>query len=78
MDHIGLYSVMELLIMIGWDDGLGQVTDVHWLAQEGVIPKLVAKLHPQYDAVIYLLLLFDSLWLTLTIDLLCVAWRAVT
>ena len=23
--HIGLYSVMELLIMIGWDDGLGQI-----------------------------------------------------
>jgi len=22
--HIGLYSVMELLIMIGWDDGMGQ------------------------------------------------------
>jgi len=27
VNHIGLYSIMELLIMIGWDDGLGQVND---------------------------------------------------
>jgi hypothetical protein len=48
INHIGLYSVMELLIMIGWDDGLGQVNDVHWLHEENVIPLLVEKLDPKY------------------------------
>ena len=47
--HIGLYSIMEILIMIGWDDGLGQVNDVEWLYKENLIPKLVAKLTPQYE-----------------------------
>ena len=47
--HIGLYSIMEILIMIGWDDGLGQVNDVEWLYKEQLIPKLVAKLTPQYE-----------------------------
>ncbi len=51
VDHIGLYSVMELLIMIGWDDGLGQVNDVQWLFKENVIAKLVAKLDPKFDTV---------------------------
>ncbi len=27
VNHIGLYSVMELLIMLGWDDGLGNNTN---------------------------------------------------
>ena len=47
--HIGLYSIMEILIMIGWDDGLGQVNDVEWLYKENLIPKLVAKLTPEYE-----------------------------
>ncbi len=49
VDRIGLYSVMELLIMIGWDDGLGQVHDVAWLYKENLIPKLVDKLDPKYE-----------------------------
>ena len=49
VQHIGLYSVMEILIMIGWDDGLGQVNDVEWLYRENLIPKLVAKLTPDYE-----------------------------
>ena len=48
--HIGLYSIMEILIMIGWDDGLGQVNDVEWLYREQLIPKLVAKLTPDYES----------------------------
>ena len=48
--HIGLYSIMEILIMIGWDDGLGQVNDVEWLYRENLIPKLVAKLTPDYES----------------------------
>ena len=48
--HIGLYSIMEILIMIGWDDGLGQVNDVEWLYKEQLIPKLVAKLTPEYES----------------------------
>ena len=35
--------------MIGWDDGLGQVNDVEWLYQQGLITKLVAKLDPKYE-----------------------------
>jgi hypothetical protein len=34
VNHIGLYSIMEILIMIGWDDGqsssLGLSNDVEW------------------------------------------------
>lgn len=47
--HIGLYSIMELLIMIGWDDGLGQINDIQWMYREGTIPKLVAKLDPAFE-----------------------------
>ena len=49
VNHIGLYSIMELLIMIGWDDGLGQINDVEWLYKENLIPKLVDKLDPIYE-----------------------------
>jgi hypothetical protein len=49
VEHIGLYSIMELLIMIGWDDGLGQVNDVQWLHKEKLIPMLVAKLDPVFE-----------------------------
>lgn len=50
VQHIGLYSIMEILIMIGWDDGLGQVNDVNWLYTENLIPKLVSKLTPEYES----------------------------
>eukprot|EP01083_Nonionella_stella_P048399 129431_1 len=40
--HIGTHSIMELLIMLGWDDGSEQ--DHVWLYQLDVIPKLVANL----------------------------------
>ena len=36
VNHIGLYSIMELLIMIGWDDGLGQVNDVQVFSSFGL------------------------------------------
>lgn len=53
IDHIGLYSIMELLVLIGWDDQRGATTDVQWLYKEGLIPKLVAKLAPEFDAEVH-------------------------
>jgi len=48
LNHIGMYSMMEILIMIGWDDSLGQVADLQWLFSANLIPKLVAKLGPEF------------------------------
>jgi len=49
--HLGLYSVLELIIMLGWDSGLmeGQI-EQRWMLAQGLIPKLVRRLHPQYQS----------------------------
>lgn len=50
--HLGLYSVLELIIMLGWDSGLsmeGQI-EQRWMLGQGLIPKLVRRLHPQFQA----------------------------
>lgn len=49
--HIGLYSAMELLIMIGWDDGLGGNQDVEWLVANDLTGKLIEKLDPVWETV---------------------------
>jgi len=57
LKHIGLYSVMELLIRIGWDDGGGpdelgftpENIDPEWLHKADLVPRLVAKLDPEYE-----------------------------
>ena len=65
LNHLGVYSVMELLIRIGWDDGsqMGYGMDVmedagvegehaNWLRDAGLMTKLVGKLGPEFrDAV---------------------------
>jgi hypothetical protein len=28
IEHIGLYGVMEVLVLIGWDENLGQINDM--------------------------------------------------
>lgn len=55
--HIGLYSVMELLIRIGWDDGGGieelgstpEEIDPEWLHKAELVPMLVKLLDPAYE-----------------------------
>lgn len=58
LTHIGVYSIMELLIRIGWDDGSGGVesyeeddpgADAGWLQKAQLIAKLVAKLNPKHE-----------------------------
>jgi len=57
LKHIGLYSVMELLIRIGWDDGGGpdeigfspENIDPEWLHKADLVPMLVAKLDSKFD-----------------------------
>jgi len=57
LTHIGLYSVMELLIRVGWDDGGGEDevgaipedTDPEWLHNANLVNLLVEKLDPKYD-----------------------------
>lgn len=57
LNHIGLYSVMELLIRIGWDDGNGaeqvesKSLDPTWLHKADLVRRLVAKLDPKFDTV---------------------------
>jgi hypothetical protein len=55
LKHLGLYSGMELCIMLGWDSGWQQQNDGmmeqqqgHWMQAQGLIPKLVRRLHPHY------------------------------
>lgn len=57
LTHIGLYSVMELLIRIGWDDGGGpdelgftpENIDPEWLHKADLVQMLVSRLDPKYD-----------------------------
>lgn len=58
LTHIGVYSIMELLIRIGWDDGSGGMeacededpnVDNSWLQKAQLIPKLVEKLSPKHE-----------------------------
>jgi hypothetical protein len=51
LKHIGLYSIMEILIMIGWDDGLGGTQDVAWLVANDLTGKLIEKLNPVWETV---------------------------
>jgi serine/threonine-protein phosphatase 6 regulatory subunit 3 len=51
--HLGLYSILEILIMTGWDSGWDTNTqegsiDQTWMLSQGLIPKLVRKLHPRF------------------------------
>jgi len=47
--HLGLYSLLELLIMLGWDSGLDNATDQRWMLHQRAIPKLVRRMHPAYQ-----------------------------
>jgi hypothetical protein len=49
LKHIGLYSIMECLIMIGWDDGLGGQQDVSWLVEADLTGQLISKLAPHWE-----------------------------
>jgi len=57
LNHIGVYSIMELLIRVGWDDGSGmshfseEELDSDWLQEVGLAGKLIAKLHPNLEKV---------------------------
>ncbi len=62
LTHIGLYSVMELLIRIGWDDGGGNAgleqhdfepQDRLWLQRAGLVPRLLAKLDPKFESQVH-------------------------
>jgi hypothetical protein len=45
INHIDSTSIMEVLIMLGWDDGYYQHSnDVQWLVQLKFIPQVVGKL----------------------------------
>ena len=47
--HLGLYSIMELLIMLGWDSGLMEASiDQSWMLSQRLIPKLVRRLSPAF------------------------------
>ena len=47
--HLGLYSILELIIMLGWDSGLmdGSI-DQTWMLSQRLIPKLVRRLAPRF------------------------------
>lgn len=55
LTHIGVYSIMELLIRVGWDDGSGmsqfeeEDIDSEWLQQANLAGKLISKLHPDFE-----------------------------
>jgi hypothetical protein len=57
LTHIGVYSIMELLIRVGWDDGSGmsqfddEDLDSDWLQQANLAGKLIAKLHPDFERI---------------------------
>lgn len=62
LNHIGLHSVMELLIRMGWDDGTqdgaglayndneGELgVNPMWLSDENLVGKLIDRLSPQHQ-----------------------------
>eukprot|EP00475_Leptophrys_vorax_P033466 TRINITY_DN5259_c0_g1_i1.p1 TRINITY_DN5259_c0_g1~~TRINITY_DN5259_c0_g1_i1.p1 ORF type:complete len:568 (-),score=151.44 TRINITY_DN5259_c0_g1_i1:916-2619(-) len=55
INHIDSTSIMEVLIMLGWDDGFYQHSnDVHWLLQLKFIPQIVAKLGKEFSEDIHI------------------------
>jgi len=57
LNHIGLYSIMELLIRVGWDDGNHDAQqfdneeeiDSDWLHKANLVSRVVARMDPFYD-----------------------------
>jgi hypothetical protein len=62
VNHVDSTSIMEILIMLGWDDGFYQhANDVNWLLQLKFIPQIVAKLGKEFSE--------DVTWFFLACDL---------
>jgi hypothetical protein len=47
---ISMHCAMELLIVIGWDSGTGQIHDPSWLLDTGLVGLLLAALTPTPEA----------------------------
>jgi hypothetical protein len=49
-NHLESTSIMEVIIMLGWDDGFYQHSnDVNWLLELKLIPQIVSKLAKEFD-----------------------------
>jgi hypothetical protein len=58
-NHLESTSIMEVLIMLGWDDGFYQHSnDVNWLLNLKMIPQIVGKLAKEFDEDVRLLFLY--------------------
>jgi hypothetical protein len=50
INHVYSTSIMEVLIMLGWDDGFYQhANDVNWLLQHNFITQIVGKLSKEFS-----------------------------
>jgi hypothetical protein len=47
--HLDSYSIMELIIMTGWDDGLRQFENPVWIYSSGLLDCLFACLGPDWE-----------------------------
>eukprot|EP00475_Leptophrys_vorax_P033467 TRINITY_DN5259_c0_g2_i1.p1 TRINITY_DN5259_c0_g2~~TRINITY_DN5259_c0_g2_i1.p1 ORF type:complete len:563 (-),score=151.66 TRINITY_DN5259_c0_g2_i1:194-1717(-) len=55
INHVYSTSIMEVLIMLGWDDGFYQhANDVNWLLQHNFITQIVGKLSKEFSEDIHI------------------------